>query len=81
MAVANSDFDKAAGRTKNAAAKYANHTDGPVLAAASPGNAKMPIPIIALTLKETTATNPKRRSNVFNGYLFPLEALLSKAGT
>jgi hypothetical protein len=45
MAVANSDFDKTAGRIHKAATRNANQTEEPVIPTAIPGSTKIPLSI------------------------------------
>jgi hypothetical protein len=68
--VANSDFEIAAGRTHTAANRYANHTDGPVFAAANPGSTKIPLPNIPPILIAMTEERVKLRFNFFNRFSF-----------
>ncbi len=61
MAVAISDCDCAAGITTRPARKNASITDGPAILNASPGNTKMPDPIIAPIEIAKTAYRPSDR--------------------
>ena len=70
MAVANSDFESAAGKTQTAASKYANHTEEPVLAAARPGSTNIPLPSIPPILIAITEVNDKLRSSFFKDFRF-----------
>jgi hypothetical protein len=79
MAVASSDFDNAAGNTANPATRYASQTIGPVFPAARPGNTKMPLPSMALTLIAITAPRPRRLSRVFS-FCSLLEDLVGQIG-
>ncbi len=72
MAVANSDFDNAAGKIQTAANKYASQRDDPVFAAASPGRTKIPLPSIPPILMAITEVKDKLRSNFFKSYLSKL---------
>lgn len=65
MAVANSDFESAAGKIHTAASKYANQTDEPVFATANPGSTKIPLPNIPPILIAITDVNERLRSNFF----------------
>jgi len=67
MAVASSDFERAAGNIQTAASKYASHNDDPVFAAASPGRTKIPLPSIPPILMAMTDVRDKLRSNFFKG--------------
>ena len=65
MAVANSDFERAAGKTEREANIQANQTEAPVLVAAMPGKTKIPEPSIADTDIDTTAPSPSLLSSFF----------------
>lgn len=73
IAVANSDFDKAAGKIQIAANKYASQTDDPVFAAAKPGKTKIPLPSIPPMLIAITDDKFKLRCNFFKYYNFSLK--------
>jgi hypothetical protein len=65
MAVANSDLERAAGKMQTAASKYANQTEEPVFAAASPGSTKMPLPSIPPMLMAMTDVKERLLSSFF----------------
>lgn len=69
MAVANSDFDNAAGKTHKAAIRYDIQTYGPVTSNASPGRTKIPEPSIDAILIEITDDRPKFLSSFFKNIL------------
>ena len=65
IAVASSDLDRAAGSMQIAAKRYANQSEDPVLAAASPGSTKIPLPSIPPMLMATTEVSDRLRSSFF----------------
>jgi hypothetical protein len=64
MPDANSDFDKAPGRTTEAARRYASHIPGPMISAANVGVTKIP-GNIAESEMITTPARPVVRFRVF----------------
>ncbi len=65
IAVANSDFDNAAGNIHIAANRYASQIEDPVFAAANPGKTKIPLPNIPPTLIAITEVKERLRSSFF----------------
>jgi hypothetical protein len=65
IAVAISDFERAAGTTSSPASAYARITAGPAISKASAGRMKIPLPIIAPMLIASTEASPKSRSSSF----------------